>query len=65
MSDITSRKSEHLQIVTEGRGAQNRRDTGFDGVQFRHNALPDLDFDAIDMGTHLLGRRLRAPLLVS
>jgi isopentenyl-diphosphate delta-isomerase len=65
MSDITSRKSEHLQIVAEGRGAQTRRDTGFDGIQFRHNALPDLDFDAIDMGMQLLGRRLRAPLMVS
>ncbi|MFN3274778.1 MAG: type 2 isopentenyl-diphosphate Delta-isomerase [Paracoccus sp. (in: a-proteobacteria)] len=65
MNDITSRKSEHLRIVTEGRGQQHRQGTGFDGVQFLHNALPDLDFDLIDMGTRLLGRTLRAPLLVS
>ncbi|MBU2958715.1 type 2 isopentenyl-diphosphate Delta-isomerase [Paracoccus sp. 1_MG-2023] len=65
MTDISLRKSEHLRIVTEGRGAQDRVPTGLDLVRFRHCALPELDFDAIDLGTTFLGRELRAPLLIS
>lgn len=65
MTDITNRKSQHLQIVSEGRGRQASRGTGFDDIRFLHDALPDLDYDAIATGTELLGRRLGAPLLVS
>ena len=32
---------------------------------FDHEALPDLDFDAIDLSVDFLGKRLRAPLLLS
>ncbi|MGP9803388.1 type 2 isopentenyl-diphosphate Delta-isomerase [Paracoccus sp. NSM] len=65
MTDITSRKSQHIQIVAEGRGLQHSRATGFDAVHFQHDALPDLDFDKIRTDTRLLGRTLGAPLLVS
>lgn len=65
MTDISGRKSDHLRIVAEGLGTQSRRPTGFDAVQFRHNALPELDFDQIDTGTTFLGRAMKAPLLVS
>ncbi|MFC7704461.1 type 2 isopentenyl-diphosphate Delta-isomerase [Plastorhodobacter daqingensis] len=65
MGDIGKRKSEHLAIVAEGRGAQGRIATGFDGVRFLHNALPELDHDAIDMRSHFCGRTLAAPILVS
>lgn len=65
MTDITSRKSQHIQIVAEGRGLQHSRATGFDAVHFQHDALPDLDFDEIRTDTRLLGRRLGAPLMVS
>jgi isopentenyl-diphosphate delta-isomerase len=34
-------------------------------VHFVHEALPDLDHARIDLGTDFLGRRLRAPLLIS
>ncbi|MDM7457821.1 MAG: type 2 isopentenyl-diphosphate Delta-isomerase [Paracoccus sp. (in: a-proteobacteria)] len=64
-TDISHRKSQHLQIVAEGRGRQASRCTGFDDVQFLHDALPDLDYDAVCTGTMLLGRKLNAPLLVS
>jgi isopentenyl-diphosphate Delta-isomerase len=38
---------------------------GFDAVRFVHEALPDLDFGKIDLGTDFLGRRLKAPLLIA
>ncbi|MFL2778371.1 MAG: type 2 isopentenyl-diphosphate Delta-isomerase [Paracoccus marcusii] len=65
MTEISRRKSDHLRIVTEGRGAQDRLDSGFDQVRFLHQALPDLDMDAVDTGTRFLGRSLGAPLLIS
>lgn len=63
--DILTRKSDHLTIITDGRGRQQSRTTGFEAVHFVHNALPDMDFAAIDTATSLFGRRLAAPLLVS
>lgn len=65
MDDIAERKSEHLAIVTAGRGVQDTRGTGFDAIRFVHNALPELSLDEIDTGALFLGRRLAAPLMVS
>ena len=65
MTEISRRKSDHLRIVAEGRGAQDRLDSGFDAIRFRHLALPELDMARIDCGTRFLGRALDAPLLIS
>lgn len=64
MDGIGERKSEHLAIVTAGRGTQDTRHTGFDAVRFLHHALPELSLDEIDTGTTFLGHRLSAPLTV-
>lgn len=39
--------------------------TGLDRYVFPHNALPEVDIDEIDLGTAFLGKRLKAPLLIS
>ncbi len=39
--------------------------SAFDDYRFGHEALPELDFDSIDLSTEFLGRRLKAPLLIS
>lgn len=65
MTDISLRKSEHLRIVAEGRGVQQGVATGLDAIRFLHTALPEIDYDAIDLSTRFLGRKMRAPLLVS
>ncbi|MCQ0969359.1 type 2 isopentenyl-diphosphate Delta-isomerase (plasmid) [Paracoccus sp. TK19116] len=65
MTDISGRKSDHLRIVAEGLGTQDRRATGFDNVHFVHKALPDLDMDDIDTSCRFLGRKMGAPLLIS
>ena len=59
-----SRKDQHLDVVLDGRG-RHARDAGFDAVRFVHEALPDLDHDKIDLGADFLGKRLKAPLLIS
>ena len=66
MSDdpITSRKDQHLDVVLSGAG-RHARDAGFDAIRFVHEALPDLHHGTIDLGTEVLGYRLKAPLLIS
>lgn len=39
--------------------------TGLERVQFIHNALPEIDWDEIDLSVDFLGFRLRAPFLIS
>lgn len=60
----TDRKDQHLDVVLSGRG-RHARDAGFDAVRFVHEALPDIDHDKIDLGADFLGKRLKAPLLIS
>lgn len=64
MASTGDRKDQHLDVVLSGRG-RHRRDAGFDAVRFVHEALPDLDYGKIDLGADFLGRRLKAPLLIS
>lgn len=64
MSRIVNRKDQHLDVVLSGAAAHGL-DTGFAGVRFVHEALPDLDHGKIDLGADFLGRRLKAPLLIS
>ena len=61
---ITDRKDQHLDVVLSGAG-RHARDAGFDAIRFVHEALPDLDHAKIDLGADFLGRRLKAPLLIS
>lgn len=64
MTDITSRKDQHLDVILSG-AARHGRASGFAEVRFAHEALPDLDHGKIDLGADFLGRRLQAPLLIS
>jgi isopentenyl-diphosphate delta-isomerase len=61
---IRNRKDQHLDVVLSGRG-RHATEAGFDAVRFVHEALPDLSYDRIDLGLDFLGRRLKAPFLIS
>ncbi len=63
--DIARRKGDHLDIVLSPRLSSRRTATGFDTLRFEHVALPELDMDEIDLSADFLGRRLRAPVLIS
>ncbi len=64
MADILGRKDQHLDVVLSG-AARHGLDSGFADIRFVHEALPDLDHGKIDLGADFLGRRLKAPLLIS
>src|SRR5687767_11794556 len=65
MSDLLTRKDEHLHIVLSGDVAAVAKTTGLEAVEFVHNALPELDLGAIDLSVRFLGRTLQAPFLIS
>lgn len=63
-ADIEQRKRDHIDIILSGR-ARHTSGNSFDNVEFVHDALPDMDFHAIDLSTDFLGKRLRLPFLAS
>ncbi len=64
-SDLSRRKDDHLDIVLDPRKAISQVNPGWAALHFEHCALPELDLDAIDLRSSLLGIPLRAPLLIS
>jgi isopentenyl-diphosphate delta-isomerase len=66
MRDNTgSRKADHLRINVARDVSAKGIDAGFDSYAFEHQALPDIDLADVDTSTTLLGKKLKAPLLVS
>lgn len=64
-SDISQRKQDHLDLCATGPVGFRDRTTLFECVRLVHDALPDLHHDDIDLGVTLLGKRLRAPILIA
>jgi isopentenyl-diphosphate delta-isomerase len=60
---MRDRKAEHIRLALEERNQFASQ--AFSAWTFEHEALPDLDFDAIDVSTSFLGKRIAAPLLIS
>lgn len=62
---ISDRKRSHLELC-EGEAVEYAgKTTLLEEVDLVHDALPELAVDEVDVGTELLGKRLRAPLLIT
>lgn len=61
-SETEDRKDDHIQIVQK-RDVETTG-TGFEDVQFVHEALPELNYDAIDPSIEFLGHELSAPIFI-
>ena len=59
------RKDDHIRINLKEDVGFHDLTTGFERYRFVHQALPELDLDAVDTGVDLFGKRLSAPILVS
>ena len=59
------RKEDHINIVLQEDVSAKGVTTGFERFFLEHNALPEIDFDAVDLSLTLWGKSLQAPLLIS
>lgn len=59
------RKADHIRINLEEDVAFKQLTTGLEDYLFLHQALPELDLDAVDTSLSLFGKELQRPLLIS
>lgn len=64
-ADINVRKTEHIRICLDENVEGVNKTTGLEGINFIHNALPEINFKDIDLSTSFLDKPLQAPFLVS
>lgn len=62
---ISDRKRSHLELCERGAVEHAAKTTLLDEVDLVHDALPDLALDEVDVSSTLLGKRLRAPLVIT
>lgn len=65
MTDISQRKADHLDLAESGDVGFKRTTTLFECVRLVHDALPELDYDGVDLGVDAIGKRLGAPILIA
>lgn len=64
MSATRERKGSHIEICLEKDVEARKKGSGFSDIDFIHCALPELDYSKISTKTMLLGKRLKAPILI-
>jgi isopentenyl-diphosphate delta-isomerase len=65
MSDIGTRKTDHLTLCAHGDVGFRSLTTLLDDVRLLHDALPELDDADLDLSATVLGKTLRAPILIA
>src|SRR5579884_251109 len=62
--EVRQRKIEHVSVAL-GQDASVAQRASWNDIQFVHQALPEVDLDAIDTSVTFLGHRLRYPIVIS
>jgi len=65
MATIGQRKADHLALCAEGDVGFRRASTLLECVHLVHDALPDLKLADVDLSVTLLGKTLRAPIIIA
>jgi isopentenyl-diphosphate delta-isomerase len=65
MSDLSSRKADHIDLCATGDVGFRDKTTLLSCVELLHDALPEMSLDDVDLGATVLGKRLRAPILIA
>jgi isopentenyl-diphosphate delta-isomerase len=64
LAEIAARKRTHVEVCLERPVEFHTRTTGFERYELPYCALPDSDLRRVDLSVRLLGRTLRAPILI-
>jgi isopentenyl-diphosphate Delta-isomerase len=62
---ISERKADHIELCAKGDVGFHVKTTLLEHVDLVHDSLPELALDEIDMSVSILGKKLRAPLVIS
>lgn len=62
---LRERKNSHLDLCEHAEVEFRGKSTLFDEVDLIHNALPELAVEDLDLSVEFMGKRLRAPLLIT
>jgi isopentenyl-diphosphate Delta-isomerase len=65
MADISQRKDDHIELAISGDVGFKRTTTLFEHVRLVHDALPELSVAELDTSVEVMGKRLRAPILIA
>ncbi len=65
MTNIQTRKADHLRICLEEDVQFRRVTNGLEKYRFTHSCLPELNLEQVDLSTTFLGKKLAIPLLIS
>ncbi|MCD6549924.1 type 2 isopentenyl-diphosphate Delta-isomerase [Candidatus Micrarchaeota archaeon] len=61
---IEKRKYAHIKLVRTKNVEFDVKRTGFEDIDFIHNALPELNLEDVDMHTEMFGKRMEAPIII-
>lgn len=62
---LRERKRSHLDLCEHEEVEFRAKSTLFEDIDLIHNALPELALEDLDLGAEFLGKRLRAPFLIT
>ncbi len=63
MHSHSNRKRDHIDICL-GPDIEHASSSGFDAYEFLHVALPEIDFEDIELHVNFLGHDISAPLFI-
>src|SRR5919201_1558803 len=63
LNRISERKLQQLRLSLE-QSLQSSRSAGFERWALTHAAVPELDFEEVDLNCRFLNRKLRLPFLI-
>jgi isopentenyl-diphosphate delta-isomerase len=63
-SETLSRKDDHLDLCSQ-KNVSSNGSAGWEHIKLPHSALPDLNFDEINLETQFLDQKFSAPFLIS
>jgi isopentenyl-diphosphate delta-isomerase len=64
VTPISARKSDHIRINLE-ENVRSTLTTGLERYHFNHQALPEIDLEAVNLQQRIFNRTLQTPLLIS
>ena len=65
MSNISSRKADHIDLCISGDVGFHKKTTLFEHIELVHDALPELSLSDIDLTSVFAGKTLKAPLVIA